>query len=307
MTGALRFDCDVTKCADWILEAERALECQDHDRALERAEAARSSAEEAMRMCSEALDAVQLATTTLNDARAFIDVAKIEPYLDRAWSALKSNKYADALNAASLCRDMIEVAEVEEEPRLEVSMKSKDLKPGVYDVPREIDKEVAKMLEHNRETQHRPRRTQKTSLGWAGAVVGIVALSLFTTTVHYDSTLFNGKFGSGWSWDYNNLLAMLIGTVSSIIILGLKIQAGLAKVIQKQKIIATKDKKIKELGDAIAKRDTEIEVLKRVLDDRSATYSANAAALKNLEGADGLKVEVKPPCPQPPQPNPQPQ
>jgi hypothetical protein len=132
MTGALRFDCDVTKCADWILEAERALECQDHDRALERAEAARSSAEESMRMCSEALDAVQLATTTLNDARAFIDVAKIEPYLDRAWSALKSNKYADALNAASLCRDMIEVAEVEEEPRLEVSMKSKDLKPGIW-------------------------------------------------------------------------------------------------------------------------------------------------------------------------------
>jgi hypothetical protein len=85
-----------------------------------------------MRTCSEALDAVQQATTAFNDARAFIDVTGIEPYLDRAWSALKGNKYAEAINAATLSRDMIEVAEVESEPKLEVQLKSRDLKPAIW-------------------------------------------------------------------------------------------------------------------------------------------------------------------------------
>ena len=132
MTEALRFDCDVTRCADWVTEAEGSLEKQDYERALERAEAARSSAEESMRTCSEAIDAVQQATTVLNDARAFIDVTKIEPYLARAWTALKGNKYAEAVNAATLSRDMIEVAEVESEPKIEVHLKSLDLKPAIW-------------------------------------------------------------------------------------------------------------------------------------------------------------------------------
>lgn len=132
MAEALRFDCDMTKCAEWALEARRALDGRDFDRALELAETARTTAEEAMRSCSEAMDGVQLATTTLNDARAFIDVRRIEPYLDRAWAALKGNKYAEAVNASTLCRDMIEVAEVEEEPRIEVDIKTKHLKPGIW-------------------------------------------------------------------------------------------------------------------------------------------------------------------------------
>jgi hypothetical protein len=132
MTEALRFDCDVSRSADWVAEAETALEKLDYERALERAEAARSSAEESMRTCSEAIDGVQQATTALNDARAFIDVTKIEPYLVRAWTALKGNKYTEAVNAATLSRDMIEVAEVEYEPKLEVHLKSKDLKPAIW-------------------------------------------------------------------------------------------------------------------------------------------------------------------------------
>lgn len=132
MAQAARFDCDITRCSDWVQDAEEALEKQDFERALERAEAARSSAEESMRICSEALDAVQQATTVLNDAQAFIEVAHVEPYLERAWTALKANKYAEAVNAATLCKDMIEVAEVESEPKLEVRLKSSDLKPAIW-------------------------------------------------------------------------------------------------------------------------------------------------------------------------------
>jgi hypothetical protein len=132
MAEASRFDCDITRSAEWVMEAEGALEKQQFERALERAEAARSSAEESMRICSEAMDAVQQATTILNDARAFIDVAGIEPYLARTWTALKGNKYADAVNAATLCKDMVEVAEVEYEPKIDVNLKSHGLKPGIW-------------------------------------------------------------------------------------------------------------------------------------------------------------------------------
>ena len=132
MAEAHRFDCDMTKCSGWVSDAQEALEKQDFDGALDRAETARASAEEAMRICSEAMDAVQQATTALNDAKAFIEVAEIEPYMERAWTALRANKYAEAVNAATLCRDMIEVAEVESEPRIEVNLKSSDLKPGIW-------------------------------------------------------------------------------------------------------------------------------------------------------------------------------
>ena len=132
MNEALRFDCDMTVCEQLVRKADQALAAGDFDSALELADTGRATAEEVMRNCAEAMDAVQLATTTLRDAGAFIDTRKLEPYLDRAWDALRSNDYHAASNAATLCRDMIEVAEVESEPRLEVRIASRSLKPGLW-------------------------------------------------------------------------------------------------------------------------------------------------------------------------------
>ena len=110
--------------------AEAAPKVMEHAR--EPAEAPPPSAEEAMRVYSEAMDTVQLATTMLKDARAFIDIKKVEPFLERAWAALKENRFAEAVNDAILSRDMIEVAEVEAEPRVEVQIKTRSLKPGIW-------------------------------------------------------------------------------------------------------------------------------------------------------------------------------
>jgi hypothetical protein len=132
MNEALRFDCDMTVCSHLVKKADQALERGDYDSALELAETGRATAEEVMRNCAEAMDAVQLATTLLRDAGAFIDTRPIEPYLDRAWEALRANDYPAAGNAATLCRDMIEVAEVESEPRIEVKIARQNLKPGLW-------------------------------------------------------------------------------------------------------------------------------------------------------------------------------
>ena len=132
MNEARRFDCDMTVCSHLVAKAGQALGKGDYESALELAETGRATAEEVMRDCAEALDAVQLATTTLRDAGAFIDTRKISPYLDRAWEALRSNDYQAARNAATLCRDMIEVAEVESEPRIEVKIGTRNLKPGLW-------------------------------------------------------------------------------------------------------------------------------------------------------------------------------
>jgi len=132
MNEARRFDCDMTVCSQLVRKARQALEAGDTDAALELAETGRATAEEVMRDCADAIDAVQQATTTLRDAAAFIDTRKIEPYLDRAWDALRSNDYHAATSAAALCRDMIEVAEVESEPRIEVRIITRSLKPGVW-------------------------------------------------------------------------------------------------------------------------------------------------------------------------------
>jgi len=115
------------------------------------------------------------------------------------------------------------------------------------------------------------------------ALVGILALAFLTTTVHYDSTQFTGTFGTGWKFDYNNYLSLMLGSVVSIIILGLKIQAGLKSVISKQRIIAAKDVMITKLNNAITEKDGEIAILKRQLDDACSTQAANQVALDKVK------------------------
>jgi hypothetical protein len=132
MNEARRFDCDMTVCSHLVKKAGQALEKGDFASALELAETGRTTAEEVMRNCAEAMEAVQQATTTLRDAGAFIDTRKLEPYLDRAWEALRSNDYQAASNAATLCRDMIEIAEVESEPHIVVEIGTRTLKPGQW-------------------------------------------------------------------------------------------------------------------------------------------------------------------------------
>ena len=132
MKEALRFDCDMSSVSDLLARARTAIEAGELDSALEMAETGRALAEEAMRSCAEAMDSVQQATTAVKDAAAFIDTRKIEPYLDRAWVALRKNEYREATGAATLSRDMVEVSEVEAEPRIDVNIRNRDLKPGLW-------------------------------------------------------------------------------------------------------------------------------------------------------------------------------
>jgi len=111
------------------------------------------------------------------------------------------------------------------------------------------------------------------------SLVGILALTFLTMTVQYNSMAFDGTIGSGWTFDYNNYLSLLLGSVVSIIILGLKIQSGLTKVVAKQKIIASKDVLIERLNTAIKNKDVEIATLKQQLDDACSTLAANQIAL----------------------------
>ena len=111
------------------------------------------------------------------------------------------------------------------------------------------------------------------------SLVGIIAVTYLTGTVHYDSTRFTGVFGTGWTFDYNNYLFMLLGSIASVVVLGLKIQGGLQKVVQKQAIIATKDKEIGDLVKLINEKDTEIAIVKTQLDDATKTLEANQRAL----------------------------
>jgi hypothetical protein len=132
MKEAQRFDCDMSGCSDLVTRARVAIEAGELDSALEMAETGRALAEEAMRYCAEAMDSVQQATTAVKDAAAFIDTRRIEPYLDRAWVALKRNDYREATGAATLSRDMVEASEVEAEPRIDVNIRNRDLKPGLW-------------------------------------------------------------------------------------------------------------------------------------------------------------------------------
>lgn len=130
------------------------------------------------------------------------------------------------------------------------------------------------------------------------AIVGILSITFFGFTLKFDSLDFTGEFGTGWTFDYNTFLQLLLGSISTTVVTGLKIQAGLSKVIARQRILAEKDKIIQELTDKIQSKNTEIAVLKRDLDDSCTTHSANSAALDKVKGAD-VKKEANNPCPTP--------
>jgi len=105
------------------------------------------------------------------------------------------------------------------------------------------------------------------------AIVGILAITYFAAQMRFNGSEFDGTFGSGWNFDYNMFFGLMLGSVSTVVITGLKIQAGLSKVISRQRIIAEKDKTLAELKQKISE------------------------ALDKIVGADGMKPEVKPPCP----------
>lgn len=132
------------------------------------------------------------------------------------------------------------------------------------------------------------------------AIVGILAITFFASQMRFDSREYDGTFGSGWTFDYNTFFLLMLGSVTTVVVTGLKIQAGLSKVISRQKILAAKDKTIDDLNKKIVEKNAELVVLKRQLDDKCITFNANAAALEKAKGAGGVKDEVNTSCqPQP--------
>jgi len=111
------------------------------------------------------------------------------------------------------------------------------------------------------------------------SLIAIMAITNLTTTLNFDSSEFTGVFGEGWSWDYNNFFVLMLSITSTSIILGLKIQAGLSKVVAKNKILNKKNQLIKKMNSVIKERDDVINELKRVIDDKCATEYANKQAI----------------------------
>jgi len=116
------------------------------------------------------------------------------------------------------------------------------------------------------------------------SLLGIMSISIFTTTVDFDSTKFiEGVFGSGWSFDYNNFFVLMLSISSAVVVLGLKIQAGMSKVVAKNKIINRKNEILKALTDEDKRKSIEIAILKRQLNDKCETLDANSDALNAVD------------------------
>lgn len=114
------------------------------------------------------------------------------------------------------------------------------------------------------------------------SLIGIMSISIVNSTLSFDSRDFTGVFPTGWKFDYNNFLVLLISISSAVIVLGLKIQAGMSKVIAKNKIINRKNEMLKALVESDKQKDTEIAILKARLDDKCATLEANKEALESI-------------------------
>ena len=124
--------CNMSTYEATITEARALLRKNQFDKVIEMAEGVRKASEENMRAFAEASEVIQLASSMLNDARNFIETVKIEQYLAKARDAVEKNDYVGAVNTATMCKDMIEVALVDGEPKIEVEIKSKDLKPSMW-------------------------------------------------------------------------------------------------------------------------------------------------------------------------------
>lgn len=94
---------------------------------------------------------------------------------------------------------------------------------------------------------------------------------------------------SGWNFDYNLFLLLILGSVPSLIVVGLKIEAGQSRALQRKKLLDRVNAQVNDINDKLEMKTMEVSMLKRMLDDACITYDSN---LKALEKAREKKVEV---------------
>lgn len=122
---------------------------------------------------------------------------------------------------------------------------------------------------------------------WNEAVWRTLGLLIFIFVIQYGVTTIHFLSGK-WTWDYNTFLLLLLGSVPSLIVIGLKVEMGKKNYIQKQKILRDKNDKLKILTDTINEKDRRIEKLtvslqekKREVNDLCATLEANSRAIED--------------------------
>lgn len=122
-----------------------------------------------------------------------------------------------------------------------------------------------------------------------GILAAILLIQYATTTIHYTGGG-TGWLGTGWSFDYNTFILLCIGSVSSLLIIGLKLEAGQKKMMSKIKILRQAKTDVDSLKREISEKQDEISQLRKALGDKCSTLEANAAALKTAEVHENVQV-----------------
>lgn len=142
----------------------------------------------------------------------------------------------------------------------------------------------------------------------------ILAIGYFCNTVRYTGTGDPRSWippwsnqPTGWNWDYNTFLLLLLGSVPALVVVGLKIEAGQSRALQKRKLLDKVTNQISQVNEQLELKVMEVTMLKRMLDDACITYDANLKALEKSKiekkKTEILYKKVDPPC----QPQAQPQ
>jgi len=104
-----------------------------------------------------------------------------------------------------------------------------------------------------------------------GMLVLIFALTFLPSVIYYTGGG-SGFLDTGWNFNYNIYLQLLLSSLMPILVVGLKVEASQKKYFQKLKIT-------KMFNEAIKTKDNQIAVLKKELNDKCTTIEANTLAL----------------------------
>lgn len=133
-----------------------------------------------------------------------------------------------------------------------------------------------------------------------GIFAAVLAIGFFVNTVRYTGSGDPRSWippwsntPTGWNWDYNTFLLLLLGSVPSLIVVGLKIEAGQSRAIQRRKLLDKVTTQVNQVNEQLELKVMEVNMLKRMLDDACITYDAN---LKALDKTKNEKKKVDPPC-----------
>lgn len=129
----------------------------------------------------------------------------------------------------------------------------------------QIEEDLSKLDDPNEHTWYNERVWRTIAL-----IAAIFVIQYASTTIYYTN--------SGWTWDFNLFASLCLGSIPSLVVIGLRVEMGVRRYIAKRRIVNGLNDKIEQLQREISQKNAEIDVLKAQLNDRCETYWANQAA-----------------------------